>query len=87
VRRVLGEAGFADLAVTDVHKPIFFGTDVADAEDWVRGFTCTSEALDRLEPAAAARALDRLRTALSEHLTDGGVRFESRAWLVTARRL
>jgi hypothetical protein len=38
------------------HEPVYYGPDVAAALDWVRGFACTSEALKRLDPAAAARA-------------------------------
>ena len=37
-------AGFADIAFTDVHEPVYYGPDMAAALDWVRGFTCTSEA-------------------------------------------
>ena len=72
--------------VTDVREPVYDGRDVAAALDWVRGFTCTSELLKRLEPAAAARAVARLREALAAHTSDGGVWFNSRAWIVTARR-
>jgi ubiquinone/menaquinone biosynthesis C-methylase UbiE len=85
VRRILDAAGFTDVAFTDVREPIFFGADVATALDWVRGFTCTSDVLDRLDPAAAARTVERLRETLADHLGDDGVRFDSRAWLVTAR--
>jgi len=53
---------------------------------FIRGFTCTSEALKRLDPAAAARAIQRLREALAAHASDGGVWFSSRAWIVTAHR-
>jgi hypothetical protein len=53
---------------------------------WVRGFTCTSEALKRLDPDAANRAEERLRRVLAAHLSDDGVWFDSRAWLVTAHR-
>lgn len=62
------------------------GPDVAAALGWVRGFTSTSEVLTRLEPAAAARAVGRLREMLSAHLSDDGVWFYSRAWIITARR-
>ncbi|MET8152838.1 class I SAM-dependent methyltransferase [Actinoplanes sp. NPDC049668] len=86
VRRTLEAAGFAEVAHTDVQEPIYFGPDVAAAFDWVRGFTCTSELLDRLEPAAAGRAEERLRRTLAANLSEEGVRFDSRAWLVTARR-
>ena len=57
-----------------------------DALDWVRGFACTSEPFDRLDAAAAARALGRLREMLAAHLSGDGVWFGSRAWIVTARR-
>ena len=57
---------------------------MAAALDWVRGFACTSEILKRLDPAAAARALGRLREVLAAHMSDDGVWFDSRAWIVTA---
>jgi SAM-dependent methyltransferase len=86
VTEVLAAAGFADISFTDVREPVHYGPDVAAALDWVRGFTCTSDALARLEPAAAELALGRLRQALAAHLRADGVWFDSRAWIVTARR-
>jgi len=86
VKRILGAAGLADITFTDVHEPVYYGPDVAAALDWVRGFTCTSEVLNRLDSAAAARAIGRLRETLSAHLSDDGVWFDSRAWIITARR-
>ncbi len=86
VTGILEGAGFADVAFTDVREPMYFGPDVATALEWVRGFACTREALDRLDPDDAARALGRLRVTLAEHNGGRGVRFNSRAWLVTARR-
>jgi ubiquinone/menaquinone biosynthesis C-methylase UbiE len=86
VTGILEDAGFADVTFTDVREPMYFGPDVASALDWVRGFACTREALDRLDPDDAARALGRLRVTLAEHNDGRGVRFSSRAWIVTARR-
>jgi SAM-dependent methyltransferase len=86
VKAILEAAGFAGVAFTDVHEPVYYGPDVAAALDWVRGFACTSDVLKRLDPAAAARAVERLREALAAHLGDDGVWFNSRAWIVTARR-
>jgi SAM-dependent methyltransferase len=86
VTELLEAARFADVAFTDVREPVYYGPDVAAALDWVCGFTCTSEVLKRLDPAAAARALGRLREALAAHASDDGVWFNSRAWIVTARR-
>ena len=39
-----------------------------------------------LDPAAAAHALGRLREMLAAHRSGDGVRFGSRAWIVSARR-
>jgi SAM-dependent methyltransferase len=85
VTGILEDAGYADVTFTDVREPMYFGPDVATALDWIRGFACTREALDRLDPDAAARALGRLRVVLAEHNGGRGVRFGSRAWIVTAR--
>jgi hypothetical protein len=81
VEQILGAAGFIGVNFTDVDEPVYYGSDVAAALDWVRGFTCTNEVLNRLDPAAAARALGRLREALSAHPSDDGVWFNSRAWI------
>ena len=83
---ILEGAGFADVTFTDVSEPVYYGPDVGAAMDWVGGFACTGEVLKRLDPAAAERALGRLRVALAAHLNDDGVWFNSRAWVVTARR-
>jgi SAM-dependent methyltransferase len=86
VEGILQAAGFGSITFTDVHEPVYYGPDPAAALDWVRGFTSTNELLKRLDPAAAALALTRLRDALGAHMADGGVWFNSRAWIVTARR-
>jgi SAM-dependent methyltransferase len=86
VEGILRAAGFAGIGLTDVHEPVYYGPDTAAALDWVRGFACTNEFLRRLAPAAATRALTRLRDALAAQMTDEGVWFDSRAWIVTAHR-
>ncbi|MGX6606470.1 class I SAM-dependent methyltransferase [Micromonosporaceae bacterium Da 78-11] len=86
VTGLLSAAGFTDIACTDVHEPVHYGPDVAAALDWVRGFSYTRVVLDRMGPAAAARAVDRLREMLTAHLTVDGVQFDSRAWIIIARR-
>jgi len=73
VRGILEAAGFAGIAFTDVHEPVYYGADVSAALDWVRGFACTSQLLGRLDPAAAARALGRLREMLAAHLSGDGI--------------
>jgi SAM-dependent methyltransferase len=85
VTEILAAARFADVAFTDVNELVYYGPDVAAALDWVRGFTCTSEILKRLDRAAAARAVGRLREALAAHASEDGVWFNSRAWIISAR--
>ena len=87
VTELLEGAGFADVTFTDVSEPVYYGPDVPAAMDWVRCFACTGAVLKRLDPTAAERALGRLREALAAHRRDDGVWFNSRAWIVAARRL
>ncbi len=84
--RILDTAGFVEASFTDVHEPVYYGTDVAAALDWVRGFTSVNDVLRRLDPASTERALELLRRTLAEHLTGQGVWLDSRAWIVIANR-
>jgi ubiquinone/menaquinone biosynthesis C-methylase UbiE len=85
--RILESAGFADVALEDVDEPVFYGPDVTDALEWVRGFQDVRESLSRLDADARDRALERLRDVLAAHRRgNSGVAFDSRAWLVSARR-
>jgi SAM-dependent methyltransferase len=86
VEGILQAAGFTGVTFTDVHEPVYYGPDVPAALDWACGFTGTKKMLERLDPAAAARAIGRLRQMLAAHMTDDGVWFNSRAWIVTAHR-
>jgi SAM-dependent methyltransferase len=86
VESVLGAAGFADVGFADVQEPVYYGPDADVAYQIVRSFKTTSDLLAELDPAAAERALARLRTALAAHETRDGVWFDSHAWIVTARR-
>ena len=86
VGTILGAAGFGKASFTDVHQPVWYGPDVAAALAWVGGFSSTRDVLTRLDAAAAERALERLREALAAHAGERGVWFDSRAWIVEARR-
>jgi SAM-dependent methyltransferase len=85
--RLLEQAGFADLHFEDVHERVFYGQDVEDALEIVCGFQDTSTALATLNQDETNRTIDRLREALAAHHSDeNGVTFDSRSWLITARR-
>ncbi|MFI6260091.1 class I SAM-dependent methyltransferase [Micromonospora zamorensis] len=83
---LLVAAGFADVDFTDVHVPVYYGPDSATAFDAVFRLWEFKDLLANLDATAAERARTRLRTILDAHHTDGGVYFDSRAWIVTARR-
>lgn len=86
VKEILEAAGFDEVVFTDVHEPVYYGPDVDAALKWVSGFTSTAEVLERLDPAAGTRAVERLRDVLAAHTSSEGIWFNSRAWIVTALR-
>jgi hypothetical protein len=86
VTTILDAAGFIGCSFTDVHDPVYYGRDVVTALEWVRSFTTVTETLQPLDPASRKQALDRLIRTLDAHTRADGVWFDSRAWIVIARR-
>jgi SAM-dependent methyltransferase len=83
---ILTAAGFAGISFTDVREPVYYGPDPAVAFDVVRGLRSTRDLLTGLDAGEAERALDRLRVTLAAHRAAGGVFFDARSWIITARR-
>jgi len=86
VTGILEAAGFADVALQDVNEPNHLGADARSAYEFVRGLWSTGTLLERLTPEQAVRACDRLRAVMASHDTGQGVLFDSRVWIVSARR-
>jgi SAM-dependent methyltransferase len=86
-RRILTSAGFAEIGFAPVHEPVYYGANPEAAYDAVLRLRHASDLLSRLDVATAKHALDRLRAVFEAHATADGVLFDSRAWIVTARRL
>jgi SAM-dependent methyltransferase len=84
--RVLDRAGFGEVTFTDVHAPLYYGPDVAAALEWVSGFSCVRDMMRQVRPTATASAHERLLQTLAAHAVSDGVWFDSRAWIVAARR-
>ncbi|NHC12457.1 methyltransferase domain-containing protein [Motilibacter sp. E257] len=82
---VLQTAGFTGIGLADVREPVYYGPDVGVALEWARGFASTRAVVQSLDAVAAERAEARLQRVIAAHLSDEGVWFESRAWLVSAR--
>jgi ubiquinone/menaquinone biosynthesis C-methylase UbiE len=86
VEEILAAAGFTEVAFSEVDKPVYYGRDVGAAFDFARALWITNEMVEHMDRASSERALERLRRTLAEHQREDGVWFESRAWIVTARR-
>ncbi|HLG00882.1 MAG TPA: methyltransferase domain-containing protein [Acidimicrobiia bacterium] len=86
VRRLLGDAGFEDVALTASNQPIWFGKDAEDAWSFVRHQGLVRGLTQDLDDATRARALDDLQQVLADHATADGVVFASAAWIINARR-
>jgi len=84
VRELLTATGFGSVDVEDVSAPMWFGHDAEDACAFVSGLL--GWMLDGLGENERSRAHDALRGTISRHQTAAGVRYESRAWLIQARR-
>jgi SAM-dependent methyltransferase len=83
---LLSEAGFVSMEFIEVHEPVFYGPDVYAAFDALTSLYLVKDALVRTnEPPD--EPLQRLRDLLEAHMTPEGVLFDSRAWIITARRL
>jgi SAM-dependent methyltransferase len=84
---MLERAGFEAVRVEDVHEPVLYGHDIDAALEFVCGIQVVSGALARMSRDGAADAVDRLRQTLETHYDDDrGVGFDSRSWLISARR-
>lgn len=83
---VLTAAGFTAADVADIGEPVYYGPDTDHAHAAVLQLRMAKELVTDLDAASAEHALDRLRATLDAHHTGDGVWFDSRAWLVTARR-
>ncbi len=83
---ILGSAGFDEVRFDGVHVPVFYGPDAESAYEVVCSMSRTRQMLASFDATTAELALARLRGLLAAHETSQGVEFDSRAWIVTAKR-
>lgn len=86
VRHILDSAGFAAPTFDEVRAPVYYGSDVDAAFEFVSRFAVVQETAARLDVRQRERALERLRHLLAAHRRADGVWFDSRAWIVASRR-
>jgi SAM-dependent methyltransferase len=86
VEAILSAAGYTGVGFTDVNEPVYYGPDAAVALDLVCSLTSTKDLLAGQDASTAEQARERLRAMLAARDRGHGVYFDSRAWIVTARR-
>jgi SAM-dependent methyltransferase len=79
-------ADFVDVDLVDVSAPMFWGDDPETAFGFITGLSTQRAVLSGLDADVRAEVEQRLRDLISAHVTATGVHFDSRAWVVTARR-
>ncbi|NSX94488.1 methyltransferase domain-containing protein [Agrobacterium tumefaciens] len=83
---VLRGAGFRSIDFADVRESVFYGVDVG-----VAAKALVDLYLANLNEAHTAgqrdKVLNQLHDLLEAHVTPEGILFDSRAWIITARRL
>ncbi|SEE67694.1 class I SAM-dependent methyltransferase [Jiangella alba] len=83
---LLAAAGFRDVALTDVARPVWYGADADAALAAVLQLSEPRAELARLDGDERIRGHERLRDHVAAHATPDGVLFDARAWIVRARR-
>jgi SAM-dependent methyltransferase len=83
--RLLARAGFASIDFAEVHEHVFYGPDAEAAHEAIVALFLANDDRAGNEPETPP-ALKRLRALLQAHATPEGVFFDSRAWIVTARK-
>ena len=84
ITTVLVEAGYADIGITDLARPMRLAADVDDAVTFLRTSDLADALLKDADEETAALAWDAIRRALASRATPEGLVLEGRAWLVTA---
>lgn len=84
VSSMLAEAGLADIELLPLDEPMWIGSDIDDAWDFVSAMGLVRGLTEGLDDATKHQALDHLRARLAEHETADGVIMGSAAWLITA---
>jgi SAM-dependent methyltransferase len=86
VRRLLDEAGFTDVAIDELVRPMRIGDDADDAISFIQSMPVVREMLLAAPADKRDAAVDAARESLRPYAGhDGVVMNDNAAWLVTAR--
>ena len=88
VRQILTQAGFVDVSIAPHQEELTIGagTDLDETVNFLLEMGPTGSALRQAQPDARPAVAGAVRDALRPYATADGVRMNSAAWIVTARR-
>ena len=85
-QRILERAGFTDVSIQELVRPMRIGDDIDDAMTFIQSMPLIHEMLVAASPDNRAAAVEAARAALGPFASpDGVVMNDNAAWLVTAR--
>jgi SAM-dependent methyltransferase len=85
-QRILEAAGFTDVSIEELVRPMRIGDDVDDAMAFIQSMPLIHEMLFAASPDNRTAAVDAARAALGPYAgRDGVVMNDNAAWLVTAQ--
>jgi SAM-dependent methyltransferase len=86
IRRVLTEAGFGGIDVSEIGEQMFLGDNAADATEFLQGTGMARLLFEGVDADTERKAIDAVRNALEPHEQPEGIWLGSAAWLVAATR-
>ena len=86
VEHLLASAGFQDISLESIARPMRVGSDVDDTVAFFESTDIARRLMADAPPDKVALALDAIRQALVPHAGEEGVVLGGTAWLVTARK-
>lgn len=84
VRRILADAGFAEIRVDPLERDLLLGKTVEGAAEHAVQLGPLGNVLREAPDAVQARVAEEMREAMSPHLQPDGVRLGCSCWLATA---
>jgi SAM-dependent methyltransferase len=86
VEHILASAGFQDISLESIARPMRAGSDVDDTVAFFESTDIARRLMAGAPPDTVAAALDAIRGALVPYAGGEGVVLNGKAWLVTARK-
>lgn len=86
IRRLLADAGFEGIEISEIAEQLFLGDDAADATEFLQGTGMARLLFEGVDADTKRKAIDAVRNALEPHEHPEGIWLGSAAWLVAATR-